>query len=722
MSFRWKLFLTSLLVALLPLTIVAILSNSILLRGGDKLALSIGSNLERLIGEELSQTAAIHVRDMYRAHDSLSFILQDLNRDVEEALTEPESKDKFRIFSAQDFDNADTAPPDLSSFPNYYRSTMMGQRIPVKVSFAFPSIYYPGRVKSPDRLRDAQKLYTLTPALRHILEGTNGAVFRVHITLRNGLHLAYPGHGAYPSHFDGRSRPYYKTAQKNDGTFWTEPHIDITTQRVIYTICMPTKDSNGTFQGVVALDILLPNILKDDGITDRWSSQAQVFMVLLREKENGGTGLRIYAQRQGQSQAMHHWRSSLQAKWLESSDPGGQEQLLREMKTVKKSYITLPYRGRPSLWAFARARSSTHFHMIIVPLSVTETIPNKARKIILDTTRQQSTAIIIAVAVTLFILILFTTIGTRILTKPIEKIADVASRINEGDFDARINFRLNDERDRLIDVLNESGPKLREQVQQKQALELAQEVQQRLLPSAPPEIPGWELSGLSTSCDETGGDYFDYFYPCPDSPKASIVIGDVTGHGLAPALIMATIRAELRALSAQNHSPAELMEQVNALISSDLAGTGNFITMFYIELDHTSNELEWVKAGHDPAIVYSPASDSFSELDGEGLPLGITTNFPYGSQKSQVLEPGTVILLSTDGIWEAHNAQNEMFGKDRLRDVLRSNASLSSLSIKRRILDAIDEFTDGHPLDDDVTLIVMKFMGQDAQNTEGESA
>jgi predicted ATPase/serine phosphatase RsbU (regulator of sigma subunit) len=241
------------------------------------------------------------------------------------------------------------------------------------------------------------------------------------------------------------------------------------------------------------------------------------------------------------------------------------------------------------------------------------------------------------------------------------------------------------------------------------ALNVAQEVQQGLLPWRAPELEGLDIAGRSLYCDETGGDYYDYIESASGKPdRLAVVIGDVSGHGVSAALLMSTTRAYLRSLAIRSERPAEVVTGVNALVAADVRETGQFVTLFYLEIDSASREIVWVRAGQDPAVRYSPVTDTFEQLGGPGLALGVEEAWKY-SQFTDIVEPGQIIVLGTDGVWETRNDRGEMFGKQRLKDVIRRNAKFSAEGMRQAVVDAVTDFRGRAPQQDDVTLVVIKF-------------
>ena len=198
------------------------------------------------------------------------------------------------------------------------------------------------------------------------------------------------------------------------------------------------------------------------------------------------------------------------------------------------------------------------------------------------------------------------------------------------------------------------------------ALGVAEEVQQSLLPNSDPSLDGFDIAGTSLYCEETGGDYYDFIHISPK--RLAVVVGDVSGHGVSSALLMATARALLMLRASMPGPIASIINDVNKYLSRDTSHTGNFMTVFYCELQAMSREIRWVRAGHDPALIYTPESDEFDELKGKGVSFGLDGTFDY-EEFQRRLEPGQIILIGTDGIWEMRNEVGEMYGKERLKTV-----------------------------------------------------
>lgn len=243
----------------------------------------------------------------------------------------------------------------------------------------------------------------------------------------------------------------------------------------------------------------------------------------------------------------------------------------------------------------------------------------------------------------------------------------------------------------------------------KKSLALAGEVQKNLLPHGSPPVRGLDVAGKNISCDEIGGDYFDFLWRSerPEGPF-SVVVGDITGHGVDAALLMTTARAFLRMRAAQPGDIADIVTEMNRHLTHDVLETGRFMTLFYLSIDPPGGRMEWVRAGHDPALLYDPVRDRFENLMGQGVALGLDEGFVYRGYVRDHLVKGQVIAVGTDGIWESFNPRGEMFGKERLKEIIRRNAHLGADKILAAVYEALARFTQGRRSEDDVTLVIIK--------------
>jgi sigma-B regulation protein RsbU (phosphoserine phosphatase) len=297
----------------------------------------------------------------------------------------------------------------------------------------------------------------------------------------------------------------------------------------------------------------------------------------------------------------------------------------------------------------------------------------------------------------------------RSIIGPVENILSAVTNIKEGNLRTRVQVVTNDEIGILGDAVNDMTRGLIERERMQQSLDLAKEVQQNLLPRDNLRVAGFDIAGKSIYCDETGGDYYDFISIGDlDKSKIGVAIGDVSGHGISSALLMATVRASLRQRASLTTDIAAIISDVNRQLVQDVEDSGQFMTLFLLALDKATGQLEWVRAGHDPGIVYDPDADTFSELGGAGIALGVDPEWIYAAHKYADLSDGQIIFLSTDGIWEACNKEGDMLGKAPILDAICQNAASDAALIIDAVFGILEDFTTGAQIEDDITAVVIK--------------
>jgi len=305
--------------------------------------------------------------------------------------------------------------------------------------------------------------------------------------------------------------------------------------------------------------------------------------------------------------------------------------------------------------------------------------------------------------------IFFSRIFAASIITPVSQLERAMARVEGGDFSAFVPVDNNDELGALAEHFNQMTEGLKERYRLQRSLDLAKEVQQNLLPREDPVVKGLDVAGQSIYCDETGGDYFDYLSSREWGPeKFGVLIGDVSGHGIPSALLMATARAFMRQRSSRSGSMAEVVSDVNRQLTRDVEETGRFMTLFYLMIDMAARNMSWVRAGHDPAVWYDPVTDQFEELHGEGMALGVDENLQFAQYQKSGLKAGQILLLSTDGLWETQSPAGSMFGKDRIYEIIRQNSDARAREILDTIVLTLERFRQDQEPEDDITLVVIK--------------
>ncbi len=234
-------------------------------------------------------------------------------------------------------------------------------------------------------------------------------------------------------------------------------------------------------------------------------------------------------------------------------------------------------------------------------------------------------------------------------------------------------------------------------------LELATEIQQRFQPSGPPIVEGYEFQGISFSCYEIGGDYYD-FIPRHDG-KMLVALGDVSGKGTSASLLMSSLHAAIHAQVAAKTPLDQMVTSVNVYLAENTP-TNRFITLFVAELDPPTGDLTFINAGHNPPLI-GRADGSLELLQSGGLPLGLMDFAQYETGHAH-LGNGDVLFIYSDGVSEANNLNEDEFGMDRLSEVIRQNTTRSAAGIRDKVESALSDFTGTAAPNDDITLVIVK--------------
>jgi len=233
-------------------------------------------------------------------------------------------------------------------------------------------------------------------------------------------------------------------------------------------------------------------------------------------------------------------------------------------------------------------------------------------------------------------------------------------------------------------------------------LEIATQIQHRLFPSKIPEVEGYDLSAFNRSCTEVGGDYFDVIAL---DGRIGTAIADVSGKGIGAAMLMSNLQAMLQIRASEFADPAELTECMNSDLSTRM-GEGQFITMFYLSLNPEEGRIRYCNAGHNPPYLLRKNGEIVT-LEVSNMPLGILPDLKYETSEIEIAT-GDVLLLYSDGITECMNGDDDMFGDDRLKEVLKQAAAGDAHSIRGAIFSEVDTFRQDEPYSDDMTLIILK--------------
>jgi sigma-B regulation protein RsbU (phosphoserine phosphatase) len=700
MKLRWKYFLVLVAASLVPLLTVTWISQNASRRLGETISERAQKNLTEMISQEMVRATRNYADLINLGGFASEQVLRRLAARAELALTLPPLPET-RIYYAADFDDPRSAPKDMAPSESHPIRTTGGDISYKQISRQHPNFLLPPGISKADEALDIARFTRLSSTLKSIGDQYQEGIYWIYASLETGVHISYPGHGGYPAGYDPRQRPWYKMAIKSNAVSWL-PVVDATTRQLTLTVSMPFRRPNGSLAGVAGMDLKVKYALAESETAARWSQKMSSFVVGV-EKNSSSKKEKIWVL---SSQNKIAPTDSESAEEIFSQHPEI-EALFHLIKNKKSGYLDMTYKGVDSLVAYAKMIAGQYF-VIVVPKSVVMTLPEEVGQMFVGYTKEQTAITGVAVLLALLFMGVVAFFTSRFSTGHILSIIDAWKRLANGDFSVRLQSRMKDERDQLVRAFNEIVPKIEEHMRMSKALGLAQEVQQSLLPQSDPSFPGFDIAGTSIYCDETGGDYYD-FIDTNQSGQAglAVVVGDVSGHGVSSALLMATARAMIMLRASMPGEAAGIINDVNRYLSVDTAQTGNFMTFFFCELKEHGNEVRWVRAGHEPALVYDPSTDTFDELKGNGMALGLDSSFEHDSFQRRI-ETGQVIMIGTDGIWEMHNNAGEMFGKEMLMEIIRKNHTASARQIVDTVSVALEQFRGDEVQEDDITLVVIK--------------
>jgi serine phosphatase RsbU (regulator of sigma subunit)/anti-sigma regulatory factor (Ser/Thr protein kinase) len=336
---------------------------------------------------------------------------------------------------------------------------------------------------------------------------------------------------------------------------------------------------------------------------------------------------------------------------------------------------------------------------------------------IIEQAREQSRIALLALFFGSTTIIGVILIGSTFIS-PITKLADEIARISATGQAKELAFSTkNPEVTRIGQAFNEIMRNLRitqgqltDQTRLRRELQLAQEIQNALLPKQVPTLEGFDIDAAYRAALEVGGDYYDFFEV--DEHAIGIVVADVSGKGIGSSMVMTMIRTSMRLEARGNKRASFVLDKVNRIAVDDVK-KGMYVTMFYVILDAKKRMVNYASAGHNPMIIYRSSSKTVSFLNPGGIAVGIDLGDPDEFKKRITseklkLKKGDLLFIYTDGITEAMNEKREQYGEGRLIEFIRQFAHLPTREFKTKLNEDLTTFTKGYPQTDDITFVVIK--------------
>ena len=705
MKFRWKL-----LVLLLALSILPIVG----LR-------AFGIHNVHLMADAL--TARIEKSQMDDAHNHLRQLTDVYSRSIAKSREQVEMALFFQAYEMErslaegaEYTTQVTARPlkDNRS-PETGNGTSKSQQPPSSFATTIPAacpLITPD-AQAEQAARDFERLKRITPVFQALTRQLGSLALRCYGGLPNGVALEFPCSADRLPGRDPLKQTWYRSAFEEKLSHWSAPYTDYQSRRPVTAVSIPLEDNEEKVQGVTSIVVPLPTLLEAAIPRSNLPDNTLSFVSSLSTRPSTDqVGVKILVEA---SQATIMWEdngSEDASRWLTSTDTDQLQAVVADMAARISRTRRMTYEGHDSIWCYGPMPHQGTSFVFIVPVEsifqpsqeIRQTIENRVRTV------EQVTAgfLVLLIALNAGLALMF----SRSITRPLELLTAASSKLASGNFKARVDIRSRDEFGDLGRVFNEVGPQLDTHLRLQQAMDVAMQIQYNLLPQAPPNLSGLDVRGMAFYCDETGGDYFDYL--CVDEQdrrRLCIAVGDVSGHGLPSALLMATARGLLRQRVSMRGSLGEIVTDVNQRFTEDVERSARFMTLFLARIDRVRKEIEWVRAGHDPALLYDPATEAFVSLKGKGLPLGVDAAIPY-RESSTAIDNGQVLFIGTDGIWETGNEKGELFGKDRLKEVIRQYASQSARDILLAVHAAVEEFRGELKQEDDLTIVIVKLQAE----------
>jgi sigma-B regulation protein RsbU (phosphoserine phosphatase) len=517
-------------------------------------------------------------------------------------------------------------------------------------------------------------------------------------TLENGLHTNYPAGGELPDQqsYDPRKRQWYENTRLNNDIVRVGPIVDAASGQAIVTIAAPVRHP-------------ITDVLANMKLPAGWAGRAEKMLVTLNPKADPCQVELTILLQSSYTRTNANWQRGIQLEQLQSDDSDPFRKMISDIRAGKPGVQSMPYRGTPSLWAYGGPEYTQIVPVLIIPYEIVIELADSMEEFLLGQSAQWRLLTGIILLAAFGAAIVLGVVRARSLAKPIAELTEAGRRLAAGDFDTRVDITTGDELQHLGEVFNQTGPKLREREKMKRSLELAKAIQQNLLPTEAPKLKNFEVAGMCTYCDETGGDYYDFIDLIQTGPGTmGIALGDVSGHGIGAALLMATARSMLR-INAKYYGTdlAQLFAELNRQLVSDTADD-KFMTLFYGVLDDDSSSLVWVSGGHDPALWYHKAGGNIEELPNTGMLMGLAEDADYDQAGPVRLEKGDLVVIGTDGIWETQNIDGEAFGKQRFLEIIRAASNHKAQDICLEVTESVMQFRGSAEQTDDITLVVAK--------------
>ncbi|HWQ66447.1 MAG TPA: SpoIIE family protein phosphatase [Methanospirillum sp.] len=553
------------------------------------------------------------------------------------------------------------------------------------------------------------------------LYATNPDLDSVYIGTTSGMIRVYPWTDTIPDTYDPRLRPWFISAMEAGNITWTNPYIDSSSKTLMMTCAVPLRSLDKGYEWVIGIDVKVQTINQIINSTD---AGGEGYAILLDRKGN------IIA-RPGLSTNDTRWDESYSSENLLESDNRELRIIAGDMTAGKSGVRRLSLGEGEKIIAYAPVESTGWSIGIIRPISsvlapvrsTEQLIRNETLSTAEDIALNQKAMMDVYILGSLFLLFFVSILAVlfaRYITSPIRVLMEATRVIGSGDLSKRVTLHSGDEFEELGNLFNRMSENLiqvmatlarttAEKERYATELDIAREIQESFLPDTLPQVTGLDIAAHSLMAREVGGDFFDIF-PFEvlrlNTNRLILMIADVSGKGVPAALFMALARIVIRVNASWYERPSDVINAANQIISQE-SRSGMFVTTFYADYQEETGRLRYVNAGHNPPVMLR--GDLLTKLEGTGPAIGVMPDIEYSSGHVDLIS-GDLLVLYTDGVTEAVDANLEMFGEEKLYEILRKNSSLPSQEILEKIFKEVEIFAGDRPQEDDITLIVLKLV------------
>ncbi len=541
-------------------------------------------------------------------------------------------------------------------------------------------------------------------------------IAQVYVGTSSGIMQIYPWTSGISSSFDPRLRGWYINASRTGELCWSEPYIDAGGLGLMVTCSIPITTPQRGYFWVVAADVTIETINRNIINTQ----VGELGYSFLLDSEGGVIAL------PGLTSGAQQWNESYVIYNMLNSGNRELDAVAKNMTLGITGVTMCNFVDGDKFIAYAPLNSTKWSVAIVAPINEIIAPALSTRDKIIESADSASDYItreaeafrntfVGVFGVIFVVVIIISLLLSRMIVTPIMTLMKGAKTIGSGNLDSRVKVTSGDELEALAASFNKMADDLQGHIAELQRttaekerlmkeLEIAKGIQQSFLPEKTPHILGIDLAASNVPAREVGGDFYD-FIPV-GSHKWGLTIADVSGKGVPAALFMALSRTLVRASATGNPNVDEAIEKSNDLICAD-SKTGMFVTLFYAILDETNRRLKYVNAGHNPPLLLRQPSGKTVLLKADGIALGVLNGIKL-EEAEITLETGDLLVLYTDGVTEAINDKEELFGQERMLRIIEENRCLPAKEIVRKIEDAVTAFSGGQPQFDDITLMILK--------------